>query len=460
MTTSSNTETIFYNGYSRSNQFDPAELKSYCDRYKHFLSRSRTDRASVTNAISSLESNGFHLFEKGQRLVPGTKVYFNIRNCALVAVLIGHEDLSRGINIIASHIDSPRLDVMPTALIEDSEMVKMKTHYYGMVRRHQWVSIPLMIQGVVYKEDGTKVDVSIGDHPNDPVLAIPDLLPHISDDHIKLSLSDAYPAEKMNVLIGSEPICNSTEFNPVKQNILKILNQKYGIVEDDFATAELEIVPAIPVSDVGLDKSMIGAYAQDDKVCAFAALDALVHIDTPQHTAVVLWADKEEVGNNGITGAKSMAFDYCIRQLCKMQNCDLEECYEHSFCLSCDVTSAYDPNFAEYYSKENAARINHGIAVCKYTGLRGKEHTSDAKPELLSHVRTIFAKHHVLWQTAEMGRLDLGGGGTVALEFANRGIDTLDAGTAVLGMHSPFEVTSKLDCFMTFKACKAIFEET
>ena len=447
------------NGYYRIAGEELAQMEAYCERYKSFLNRSRTERTTVANAVAMLEENGFRKFTKGTPVRPGDRYYFDIRANALFAVVIGKKPLEDGIQIVASHVDSPRLDIRPDPLKEEAESAFLQTHYYGWVRKYQWVSLPLMLQGTVYLSDGSSVTVSFGGDGEDPVLVIPDLLPHMSAEQNKIPLSEAHTGEHMNILVASRPLPDTDRTKAVKLQALRLLNERYGITEDDFLSAELEAVPAIPVRDVGLDRSMIGGYGQDDRVCGYAALDALCGLDVPEKSAAVLWADKEEVGNNGITGAKSRAFDRCMELLCREQGCLLSDCYDNSFCLSGDVTAAYDPNYADYFNKQNAAKLNYGIAVTKYTGYNGKEQASDAKVELLAYARRLFEKHRVIWQSTEMSRVDLGGGGTVALEFANRGIDTLDAGVAVLGMHSPFEVVSKLDCYMTYKAYNAVFRE-
>lgn len=451
-------ESTLKNGYCGLGKEEREEMERYCARYMAFLKNSKTERATVKNAVALLEENGFAAYKKGMPVRPGDKYYFNIRENALLAAVIGKKSLEEGMTVVASHVDSPRLDVRPVPLYEDTEMAMLATHYYGWLRRYQWVSLPLMMTGVVFLSDGTKKEISIGADSADPVLVIPDLLPHIGAEQNKLPLSDAHPAEGMNILLASEPLPGTEEGKAVKLHALKLLHDKYGISEDDFLSAELEIVPAIEPREAGLDRSLLGAYGHDDRVCGYPALDALVNLGTvPEKTAAVLWADKEEIGNTGITGSLSQAFDYCIGLLCRAEGVCREDCYHKSFCLSADVTAAYDPNYAGCFNKPNAAKLNRGIAVCKYTGSAGKEHASDAKAELLGYIRTLFQKHGVVWQAAEMGRIDLGGGGTVALTFANRGIDTLDAGVAVLGMHSPFEVVSKLDCYMTLKACRAVF---
>ena len=455
----SNLEMGPVNGYLKTSESELASVEAYCERYKAFLSVSKTERMTVASTLRLLEENGFTEFSGDSPLKAGDRIYFNNRGRSLLAAVIGSAGLKEGVNIVASHVDSPRLDIRPVPLTEDTGAALLKTHYYGWLRKYQWVSLPLMMTGVVYLADGTRVDVSIGENGDDPVLVIPDLLPHISKEQDKQLLSEAHTGEGMTILLASIPLRDCDETKAVKCHALQILNEKYGITEEDFISAELEVIPALPVRDVGIDRSLIGGYAQDDKVCAYAALEALLQMTCPKRTAVLLLADKEETGNLGISGASSQTFDYFMDLMCRSQNVNRRDCYNKSFCMSGDVTSAYDPNYASAFSKENAAKINGGIALCKYTGFGCKEGCSDASAELVSYTRRLFAKHGVIWQSAEMGRIDLGGGGTVALEFARRGIDTIDAGVAVLGMHSPFEVVSKLDCYMTYKAYKAVYEE-
>lgn len=445
-------EHIRKNGYHRISETDRANMDAYIERYRSFLTTSRTDRTTVANAIKLAEQNGFRSYVKNEELKPGDRVYYNNRGLALYLAVIGSESLAKGVNIVASHVDSPRLDVRPRPLVENDEIAFAETHYYGWVRKYQWMSLPLMLQGVVIKENGEMIVVSIGADEADPVFVISDLLPHIGSDQNKLPLNEAHAGEKMRVMLATIPLADGDGNKAVKLHVLKLLHERYGMCEEDFISADLAFVPALDVRDVGLDQSMLGAYGHDDRVCAYAALDALFDIKTPKKTALCVLADREEVGNNGVSGMRSATFDYFMEQLCSGEKVHRWECYVNSFCLSGDVTSAFDPNYAEMYAKEHSAKLNHGIALCKYTGFGGKEQASEASSTLLAHARTIFNKNDVLWQVAEIGRIDLGGGGTVALEMANRGIDTLDGGVPVLGMHSPFEVVAKLDCYMTRKA--------
>ena len=378
------------NGYDRP--LDEAAMESYCNGYKAFLDAGKTERL-----------------------------------CA------------EGVQIAAAHIDSPRLDLKPNPLYEEAELAYFKTHYYGGIRKYQWVTIPLELHGVIALRDGTNVPVNIGGGPGDPRLVITDLLPHLGAEQAKKPLATAIPAETLNLLLGSRPIGDEEDSGRVKLAVMKLLHEKYGITEDDFTSAELEAVPAGSACDIGLDRSMIGAYGHDDRVCAYAALKALLDLErTPVRTAVCVLADKEEIGSDGVTGMQSAAFDTFMEDLCETQGVPVRSCFEKSFCLSADVTAAYDPDYADVYEKRNAAYLNYGVGLCKYTGARGKSGASDAD--------------------AELGKVDAGGGGTVAMYMANRNITTLDAGVPVLSMHAPFETVSKLDCYETYKGMRAVFQ--
>ena len=371
--------------------------------------------------------------------------------------VIGRRSLAEGAQITAAHIDSPRLDLKPSPLYEDSELAYFKTHYYGGVRKYQWVTIPLQLRGTVVLTDGSVVDVCIGEG-SEPKLVITDLLPHLGAEQGKKPLNEAIAGETLNILLGSRPLGDDDDSDRVKLQVLKRLYDKYGITEADFASAELETVPAVDATDIGLDGSLIGAYGHDDRVCGFAALQALLDIGTPEKTAVCVLADKEEIGSMGVTGMQSAAFDTFMHDLCESQGAALRVCYENAFCLSADVTAAYDPNFADVYEKRNAAFVNHGVGLCKYTGARGKSGSSDANAETVGYVRGVLDKAGVRWQICEMGKIDAGGGGTVAQYMANRNIATLDACVPVLSMHAPFEVVAKLDCYEMYRACKALYE--
>ena len=443
-------------GYDVLEEAQLRQMEDYCADYKAFLGN-KTERLSARAAIAAAEAHGFVEYRRGMALEAGDKVYTCNRGKGLMLAVMGRESMAEGVQIAAAHIDSPRLDLKPNPLYEDSELAYFKTHYYGGVRKYQWVTIPLELRGTVVLTDGTVVDVCIGEG-NEPKLVITDLLPHLGAEQGKKPLSEAIPGETLNILLGSRPLGDDEDSDRVKMQVLKRLYDKYGITEADFASAELETVPAVNATDIGLDASLIGAYGHDDRVCGFAALQALLDIGTPEKTAVCVLADKEEIGSMGVTGMQSAAFDTFMNDLCDSQNVALRVCYENAFCLSADVTAAYDPNFADVYEKRNASFLNHGVGLCKYTGARGKSGSSDADAETVGYVRGVLDKAGIRWQICEMGKIDAGGGGTVAQFMANRNITTLDAGVPVLSMHAPFEVVAKLDCYETYRACKALYE--
>ena len=446
------------NGFDRLDDAERDTLESYCAGYKAFLDAGKTERLCAAEAIRLAEQAGYRPYVRGMAVKAGDKVYLSNRGKSVLLAHIGEKSLAEGARIAAAHIDSPRLDLKPNPLYEDGELAYFKTHYYGGLRKYQWVTIPLELHGVVALRDGTTVQVNIGADAADPRLVITDLLPHLGAEQNKKTLGEAIPGETLNLLLGSEPIGDREESGRVKLAVMKLLNEKYGITEDDFTSAELEAVPAVKATDIGLDRSMIGAYGHDDRVCAYAALRALLDLDkTPARTAVCVLADKEEIGSDGVTGMQSAAFDTFMEDLCESQGVPVRVCFEKSFCLSADVTAAYDPNFSDVYEKRNAAYLNYGIGLCKYTGARGKSGASDADAETVAYIRNVFDEAGVIWQIAELGKVDAGGGGTVAVYMANRNITTLDAGVPVLSMHAPFETVSKLDCYETYKGMKAVF---
>ena len=434
-------------------------MEAYCTGYKQFLDGGKTERECVDRAVALAEKAGFRPYVRGTEVKPGDKVYRVNRGKAVTLAVIGRKSLDQGANIGAAHIDSPRLDLKQNPLYEAEELAYLKTHYYGGLRKYQWVTIPLELHGVVALKGGQTVRVSIGGGEDDPLFTIDDLLPHLGTEQSKKPLGQAIPGESLNILVGSRPLEEDDGKDRVKLAALELLNRKYGITEEDFISAELSAVPAFNARDIGFDRSLIGAYGHDDRVCAYACLAALLQLDGPEYTAVCMLADKEEIGSEGVTGMKSAAFDTFMEDLCQAQGVALRACYEKSFCLSADVTAAYDPNFADVYEKRNSAFVNYGMGLCKYTGARGKSGASDASAELVARVRRVLDSANVVWQMAELGKVDAGGGGTVAAYMAERNIDTLDAGVPVLSMHSPFETVGKLDCYMTFKGMKAIFEE-
>ncbi|MEG1747427.1 MAG: aminopeptidase [Oscillospiraceae bacterium] len=454
-------EALFHdqkNGYDRISAEDEAAMQGYCEDYKKFLDGGKTERECVDLTVSLAEAKGFRPFRRGAVLSPGDKVYRVNRGKAIMLAVVGSAPLSEGVNIGAAHIDSPRLDIKQRPLYEEEELSFLKTHYYGGIRKYQWVTIPLELHGVVALKNGTLVKVAIGNGAGDPVFTVDDLLPHLAVEQSKKPLSEAIPAESLNILVGSRPFKDDAGSDRVKLSILDILNQKYGIVEEDFISAELVAVPGFKASDVGFDRSLIGAYGHDDRVCGYASLAALFDLtEVPHKTAICMLADKEEIGSEGVSGMKSAAFDTFMSDLCDTQRIPLKVCYERSFCLSSDVTAAYDPNFSDVYDKRNSAKINYGMGLCKYTGARGKSGASDASAEVVAYTRAVLDNAGVIWQMAELGKADAGGGGTVAVYMAERDIDTLDAGVPVLSMHAPFETVSKLDCYMTYKGMKAVY---
>ncbi len=445
------------NGYDRMPAQEREAMDRYCEGYKAFLDAGKTERECVREGIRLAEEKGFRPYHRGMELKTGDKVYLDNRGKMLLLAVIGQKSLAEGAQITAAHIDSPRLDLKPTPLYEAEELAYLKTHYYGGIRKYQWVTIPLELHGVVALKDGTTVQVAIGEG-NEPKLVINDLLPHLGAEQSKKTLAEGITGEQLNILVGSEPM-EGEEKDRVKLAVMKLLYEKYHFTEADFISAELEAVPAVNATDIGLDRSMIGAYGHDDRVCGYAALKAMLDLDeVPGKTAVCVLADKEEIGSVGVSGMMTAAFDTFMEDLCETQGVPVRACLEKSFCLSADVTAAFDPNFGDVYEKNNASFLNYGIGLCKYTGSRGKGGASDASAELVAYTRRIFDENGVIWQMAELGKVDAGGGGTVACYMANRNIDTLDAGVPVLAMHAPFEVVAKLDCYMTYKGMMAVYQ--
>ena len=444
------------NGYVGMTDTARAEMESYCKDYAAFMDACKTEREATAWAVREAEKLGFKPFTPGITVNPGDKIYYNNRNKSILLAVMGTENLSKGCNICAAHVDSPRMDLKPNPLYEETEIAYFKTHYYGGIKKYQWPTIPLAIHGVVYRKDGTVVNVTIGEEDSDPILVVSDLLIHLAAEQMKKPMAEGIVGEQLNVILGSEPL-EGEGSDLVKLHILKLLNEKYGLVEEDFLSAELTMVPAGKCREVGLDRSLLGAYGHDDRVCAYAELAAIFAIENPTKTAVCILADKEEIGSVGVSGMQSQAFEYFMEGLCQAQGTDFRTCFANSFCLSADVTNAFDPTFPEVSDKRNNGRLNYGIAICKYTGSRGKSGASDASAEAMGHVRCVLDKAGVKWQIATLGKVDQGGGGTVAGFMANRNIVTVDAGVPVLCMHAPMEIVSKLDCYHTWLACKAIY---
>ena len=452
---------LFYeqkNGYDRIDTAERIETEKYCRAYMTYLNDSRTEREAVDNAVELAERCGFVKYVPGMALKAGDKVYANNRGKALTLAVIGRKPLSEGAVIAGAHIDSPRLDLKQVSLVENDELAYFKTHYYGGIKKYQWLATPLELHGVVALKSGEVVKVAIGREPDEPKFVVTDLLPHLAQDQMKKTMTEGVSGENLKVLIGSAPYADEGK-DRVKLAVLSILNDLYGITEEDFISAELVAVPGCDVCELGLDRSMIGGYGHDDRVCAFAALQALLDVDTPEKTCLCLLCDKEETGSDGVSGMQSAAFDTFMEDLCESQGVALRRCYENSFCISADVAAAYDPLYSEVFEKRSEAKLNYGVALCKFTGSRGKYNTSDASAEIVAYLRRLYDEKGVIWQMTEIGKVDQGGGGTIAKFMAKRNIDTIDAGVPVLSMHAPFETVAKLDCYMTYKAVKVAFED-
>lgn len=448
-------EKLFYekkNGLLKAGDEVIAESQKYCEGYKAFLNAAKTEREAVSCAIDLAESKGFKQFVIGEKYNAGDRVYFNNRGKTVAFAVIGTEKADKGINITAAHIDSPRLDLKPNPLYEELELALFKTHYYGGIKKYQWTAMPLSLHGVFAKKDGSVVEVNIGEDDDEPKFVINDLLPHLSREQNKRTLNDGIRGEELNVLVGSMPFKADEGSELVKLNILNLLNQKYGICEEDFLSAELEMVPALKATDIGFDRSLVGAYGQDDRVCAYPALTAILDIKTPQKTAIAILADKEEIGSMGNTGLQSDFLTHIIHDICVMQDCDETVAVRRSKCLSADVNAGTDPTFQDVMERRNASFLNYGVVVTKYTGGGGKSSTSDASAEYTATIRAMLDNAGIIWQTGELGKVDAGGGGTVAQYVANLGVDVIDLGVPVLSMHAPFETTSKLDIYMCHRA--------
>ena len=393
------------------------------------------------------------------QLKEGDKVYFNNRGKAIILAVIGSEPIENGVHLAAAHIDSPRLDLKQLPLYEDSEAALFKTHYYGGIKKYQWAAIPLALHGVVIRKDGTKIPVNIGENESDPVFCVTDLLPHLANDQMKRTPADLIKGEELNILVGSMPFKDDEVSDKVKLNIISILNEKYGIVEEDFLSAELEAVPAFLAKDVGIDRSMVGSYGHDDKVCAYTALKAILDCKNVKKTSVVVLTDKEETGSDGNTGLCSDYLEHFFYNLADCFGANGRKVIAKTECLSADVNAAFDPTFPDVMDKKNCAFINYGVCVTKFTGARGKSGTSDASAEFVARVRTLLDNNSVIWQTGELGKVDGGGGGTVAAYLANMNMDVIDVGVPVISMHAPFEVVAKTDVYMTYKAFLVFFNE-
>ena len=455
-------EELFYetkNVYEKADEAQVKAIYDFAEGYKTYLSASRTERLAVREAVKLAEARGFRAWEPGEPVKPGDKIYVVNRDKAMMLAVIGKNSLEEGIRLAAAHVDNPRLDLKQHPLYEDSEMAFFKTHYYGGIKKFYWVATPLAIVGTIVRKDGTVLDVSLGLESGEPRFVITDLLIHLSGDQMKKTAADFIPGESLNVLLGTRPDAEEGS-DRVKLAVMKLLNEKYGIIEADLLSSELYVVPADEVVDLGLDRSLVGGFGHDDRVCAYAELMAILETEAPERTAVCLFADKEEVGSVGVTGMNSQNFEYFMEGLCKALGGDLRRCFHHSLCLSADVCNAFDPNFPETADRRNNAKLNHGTGIIKFTGSRGKSGSNDASAELVGRVRRMLDEAGVAWQMGELGKVDQGGGGTVASITAMRDIDTIDAGVPVLNMHAPFEVIAKADLYMTYRAMYTLFNTT
>lgn len=435
------------------------KIKKFGEDYKNFLDVSKTERESVKFTLEKAKKAGFTEFDKFKKYKPGDKVYIVNRGHAIALVVMGKQGTKQGVKLAISHVDAPRLDLKPNPIFEANELAMFKSHYYGGIKKYQWTTIPLSLHGRIVKRDGSYVDVSLGENENEPCFCVTDLLPHLAREQMNKKMCEAIMGEDLNILIGSMPFKNDDESELVKLNILKLLNEKYGIVEDDLISSDLELVPAMKARDIGFDRSMIGGYAHDDRSCAYPCIEAILECTEPEKTTIVLLADKEETGSDGNTGMQSNFLKYLISDLAGMDNVKGRDVLSKSKCLSADVNAAYDPTFANNYEINNSSLINHGVVLTKYTGSGGKYGTSDASAEFTGEICKLFSDNDVVWQSSELGKVDIGGGGTIAKYVANLNADVIDVGVPVLSMHSPFEVISKIDLYMTFKGIKAFFSD-
>ncbi|MBU5677837.1 aminopeptidase [Alkaliphilus sp. MSJ-5] len=455
----------FHNAWEQLKDGELERVFEFGEAYKYFMDRGKTERECVDEIIKQAKTNGFvsldEVMDRGV-VKPGDKIYAENKGKAVVLFVIGTEGIEKGMRIVGSHLDAPRLDLKAYPLYEDGGMALLKTHYYGGIKKYQWVATPLALHGVMIKKNGEKISIVIGEDDQDPVLYISDLLPHLAKDQMSKNMGEGITGEGLNVIIGNIPYQGDDVDEKVKLNILRLLNEKYGIDEDDFTVAEIEIVPAGKSRDVGLDRSMIAAHGHDDRVCSFAAYQAVFEIQNPKNTIVGLFVDKEEVGSMGNTGMESMFFENTVAELLNLQGTTsylgLRRSMSNSKVLSGDVTAGFDPNFPDVLDKRNASFIGKGVTLTKYTGVRGKAGSNDANAEFLAEVRGIFNNSDVTWQVGELGKVDQGGGGTIAYILANKGAEVVDCGTPMLSMHAPIELISKVDLYMTYKAYKAFYQ--
>lgn len=450
-------------GWKVADENEKNAIFSLSKKYIDFLNVAKTEREFIKEARKWADANGYKDIMEYQTLKPGDKIYFVNREKSMYLGIIGTEPIENGLHIIGSHVDSPRLDLKPNPIYEDTGFAYFKTHYYGGIKKYQWTTIPLSMHGVIVKANGEKVEVNIGEAEDDPIFTITDLLPHLAQEQMEKKLKNGIDGENLNLLIGSIPYDDEKASYAVKLNILNILNQKYGITEADFTSSELEIVPAFKARTLGLDGSMVAAYGQDDKVCAFTSFAALMELENVKNTAICILSDKEEIGSMGNTGMESHMFDFFISEILNKLGVNKPNLLDKVFCfskmLSSDVDAGYDPLYASVSDRSNAGYLGKGISLNKYTGARGKSGASDANAEYVAWVRNILEKNNILYQVVELGKVDIGGGGTIAYILANKGADVIDCGVPVLSMHAPYEVTSKYDVYSAYKTYKAFWQE-
>lgn len=440
------------------------DILLFGEGYRAFLDKGKTERECVAEAEKQARANGFVKLEEKDALKAGDKVYTINRGKNILLAVIGAEAIENGVNLVGAHIDSPRLDLKQNPLYEDGGLALFKTHYYGGIKKYQWTAIPLAMHGVMFTKDGDKRTICIGEDDADPVFCVTDLLPHLAKDQMSKKMTEGVEGEALNILVGGLGIKSEDVSDKVKFNILKLLNAKYGITERDFISAEIEMVPAFKARDIGLDRSMVGAYGQDDRVCAYTSLKSILDVENPKKTAVCILVDKEEIGSVGNTGMLSSFFEMSLAEICKKCSGSFDyisynRTIRNSACMSSDVGAAYDPTYSSVYEKKNAAFAGHGMVLMKYTGARGKSESSDANAEFLYGICKILDDNNVSWQTSELGKVDQGGGGTIAQYVANLNMDVIDCGVPVLSMHSPFEVVSKADVYMAYKSYMAFFKD-
>ena len=451
------------NGWESLDSNQKEEVFDLSKKYMDFLNVAKTEREFIKHARKLANENGYKDIMEFDTLKPGDKIYFVNREKSMYLAIIGEKSIEEGLHIIGSHVDSPRLDLKPNPLYEDTGLAYFKTHYYGGIKKYQWTTIPLSIHGVIVKANGEKIEVNIGENEEDPIFTITDLLPHLAQEQMEKKLKNGVDGEDLNLLIGSIPYSSSKISEKVKLNILNILNQKYGITEADLTSSEIELVPAFKARSLGFDGSMVAAYGQDDKVCAYTSLHAMMELENVKNTAVCILSDKEEIGSMGNTGMESHMFDFFISEILNKLGVNRPNLLDKVFCfskmLSSDVDAGFDPIYASVSDKHNAGFLGKGISLNKYTGARGKSGASDANAEYVAWVRNILERNDIKYQIAELGKVDIGGGGTIAYIIANKGADVIDCGVPVLSMHAPYEVTSKYDIYSAYKTYKAFWEE-